>query len=285
MTVTRMAVEEPPAFDASALLRHYVELCPNLFRRMDELPTGSEPEKSPRFPRTQWSIVLRARDKANAPAAKRALDDLCETYWYPLYAFARGKGKSHHDAKDLTQGFFLYLLAIDLFADADPSKGKLRTFLLTAFSRYLIRVYHHENSGIAGGGRIVSLDEKLEQGERIYEAETAVDQNPVSFFDRSWAKSVLDAAKEVIRGEEAANGKVESFQVLQVFLEPDRGQVHSYEAVAARLGLRQEALRQVVSRLRKRYGQAVRAQIAGTLDDPTKEAIDDEMRYLREALG
>jgi DNA-directed RNA polymerase specialized sigma24 family protein len=253
---------------------------------MDDTAERSEPEKVLRFPPTQWSIVLRARDKTNTPAAEKALALLCETYWYPLYAFARSKGQGHHDAKDLTQGFFLYLLKQDLFADADPIKGKLRTFLLTAFERFLIRSYHHANAGIRGGGQVFeSLDEKLEQGERIYGRESPVDRNPAHVFDRSWAISVLDAAKQVIRTEEAANGKAESFQVLQAYLEPDRGQVLSYEAVAARLGLRQEGLRQIVSRLRKRYGQAIRAQIAGTLDDPTKEAIDEEMRYLREAVG
>lgn len=253
---------------------------------MDDPPKSPEPEKAPRFPPTQWSIVLRARDKENTPAAEKALGELCETYWYPLYAFARSKGQPEHDAKDLTQGFFLYLLKQDLFADADPVKGKLRTFLLTAFERFLIRSYHYANAQMRGGGQIFeSLDEKLEQGERIYQRDGAMERNPAHVFDHSWAISVLEAAKKVIQAEERANGKAESFEVLQAFLEPDRGRVHSYEAAAAHLGLRQEALRQIVSRLRKRYGQAIRAQVAGTLESPTSEAIDDEMRYLREALG
>jgi DNA-directed RNA polymerase specialized sigma24 family protein len=253
---------------------------------MDDLPKSSEPEKGLRFPATQWSIVLRARDKKNTPAAEKALGELCETYWYPLYAFARSKGQTDHDAKDLTQGFFLYLLKQDLFADADPIKGKLRTFLLTAFERFLIRSYHHANAKMRGGGQIFeSLDEKLEQGERIYQRDASRERNPALVFDHSWALSVLQAAKKVIREEEAANGKAGAFELLQAFLEPDHSRVHTYEAVAARLGLRQEALRQIVSRLRKRYGQAIRAQIAGTLENPTNEAIEDEMRYLREALG
>jgi DNA-directed RNA polymerase specialized sigma24 family protein len=240
-----------------------------------------------RFPATQWSVVLRARDRVNAPAAEKALGALCEIYWYPLYAFARSKGKSHHDAKDLTQGFFLYLLEQDLFASADPGKGKLRTFLLIAFDRYMIRDFHYWKTTIRGGGlqNFVSLDEKFEEGERTYRHEPFVNADPTRVFERSWAVSVLEASKEVIRMEEAAQGKTEYFEVLKPFLEPDRGSAHSYEAIAARLGLSQQALRKAVSRLRKRYGQVIRAQIADTLDDPTDAAIEGEMRYLREALA
>jgi DNA-directed RNA polymerase specialized sigma24 family protein len=241
---------------------------------------------SSRFPRTQWSVVLRARDTREATEASKALSLLCETYWYPLYGFARTKGYSEHDAKDLTQGFFLYVLEHNLFGGADPDKGKLRTFLLTLFQRYLIRDYRKNVAERRGGGRAVeSLDQQFEEGERAYRNEPAVDQDPVAVFTRAWATSVLTGAQELLRAEMATDRKSATFLALKPFLEPDRDEAYSYEGVAKQLGIRQDALRQMVSRMRKRYGELIRAQVADTLQNPTPEAIADEMRCLREAMG
>jgi DNA-directed RNA polymerase specialized sigma24 family protein len=239
-----------------------------------------------RFPRTRWSIVLRAQDKSAVTEAQRALNTLCETYWYPLYAFARSKGYSEHDAKDSTQGFFLYLLEQNLFADADREKGKLRTFLITVFQRYLIRDYRKREAEKRGGGqRISSLDEMLEEGEGKYRREPSVSQDPADVFLKAWATSILDKSRELLRTEMAREGKNEAFRALTPFLDPDRDRSHSYETVARQLSIRQDALRQVVSRLRKRYGELIRAQIADTLDNPSGDAIDEEMRCLRAAMG
>ena len=239
-----------------------------------------------RFPRTRWSIVLRAQDKSNVTEAQRALNTLCETYWYPLYAFARSKGYSEHDAKDSTQGFFLYLLEQNLFADADREKGKLRTFLITVFQRYLIRDYRKREAEKRGGGQsISSLDEMLEEGEGKYRREPFVNQDPSDVFLKAWATSILDNSRELLRAEMAREGKNETFRALTPFLDPDRDRTHSYETVARQLSIRQDALRQVVSRLRKRYGELIRAQIADTLDNPTRDAIDEEMHCLRAAMG
>jgi DNA-directed RNA polymerase specialized sigma24 family protein len=255
------------------------------------MPPSSDPGQESRgsverFPRTRWSIVLRAQDKSNVTEAQRAISTLCETYWYPLYAFARSKGYSEHDAKDSTQGFFLYLLEQDLFAGADREKGKLRTFLITVFHRYLIRDYRQREAEKRGGGQsIASLDEMLEEGEGKYRREPFVNQDPAEVFLKAWAVSVLDLSRQLLHKEMGAEGKSETFQALEPFLEPDRERTHSYEAVARQLGVRQDALRQVVSRFRKRYGELIRAQIADTLEDPSKEAIDEEMRVLRAAMG
>jgi DNA-directed RNA polymerase specialized sigma24 family protein len=250
---------------------------------------ASSPESAnsaQRFPRTRWTLVLQAQDKSNATDAHTALNTLCETYWYPLYAFARSKGYSEHDAKDFTQGFFLYLLEHDLFSQADRDKGKLRTFLVTVFQRYLIRDYRRNEAEKRGGGlSIDSLDEKFEEGEGRYRLEPFVNQDPAEVFLKAWAVSVLDLSRRLLHKEMGAEGKSETFQALEPFLEPDRERTHSYEAVARQLGVRQDALRQVVSRFRKRYGELIRAQIADTLEDPSKEAIDEEMRVLRGAMG
>lgn len=246
--------------------------------------SGQRPDSSKpnlRFPATQWSVVLRFKEKADAAGARQALAILCETYWYPLYSFACTKGKSHHDAQDLTQGFFAYVLEKDVFADADQNKGKLRTFLLTVFWRYMNRDYH------AGGGRdrsYVSLDEAVGEGGQNYGDRASVEPDAHKIFDEAWAHAILSAAKKELQAEEDASGKAEFFHVLQPFLEADSVRGLSYETVAIRLGLNLAAVRQAVSRLRKRYHQFVRSKIAATLPEPTEEAIDEEMRYLREIM-
>ena len=236
---------------------------------------------SHRFPATQWSLVLRSQNKGDVTEANKALATLCETYWYPLYAFACSKGKSHHDAQDLTQGFFAYVLERDIFSDADRTKGKLRTFLLTVFSRYISRDYHaHGRNDHVHS----SLDENARGTEGKLETQPSVEPDADRLFDQAWAHSTLTAAKRELQAEEESAGKGEIFQVLQSFLEADSVRGLSYEAVAVRLGLNQAAARQAVSRLRKRYHHLIRAQIATTLLEPTEEAIDEEMRYLREAF-
>jgi DNA-directed RNA polymerase specialized sigma24 family protein len=234
-----------------------------------------------RFPATQWSLVLRSQNKGDVTEANKALATLCETYWYPLYAFACSKGKSHHDAQDLTQGFFAYALEKDIFSDADRSKGKLRTFLLTVFSRYISRDYH---ARVRNDQMHKSLDENTRGADRKLENQPSVDPDADRIFDQAWAHSTLTAAKKELQAEEEAAGKGEVFQVLQPFLEADSVRGLSYEAVAVKLGFNQAAARQAVSRLRKRYHHLIRAQIATTLQEPTEDAIDEEMRYLREAF-
>jgi DNA-directed RNA polymerase specialized sigma24 family protein len=239
-----------------------------------------------RFQPTQWTLVLRAREQGNEREAKSAIEMLCQAYWYPLYAFARKQGFAPHDAQDVTQGFFAYLLEKDLFAAADRNLGKLRTFLLTAFTRFISRERAHESAAKRGGGRIVeSLDQEFESGERRYRLEPADHITPEQIFARSWALSLLDVAKAQIQANEAAAGRSEVFKVLEPFLEQNRDPSISYVSVSSRLGMSQEAVRKAVSRLRERYRDAVRDQIANTLRAPTDEEIESEMRSLRAALS
>jgi RNA polymerase sigma-70 factor (ECF subfamily) len=240
-----------------------------------------------RFAPTRWTIVLKLREQQeNSRETTGALDFLCHTYWYPLYAFARKQGNSAHDAQDLTQGFFSYLLEKDLFAAADRNLGKLRTFLLTAFTRYITRERVHAAAQKRGGGRrLESLDEEFDDGERRYRLEPADKVTPEQIYARSWALSLLKAAKEGVAKKETRAGRGDAFKVLEPFLEQDRDQSVTYDAVARRLSMSQEAVRKAVSRLRERYRDAVRDEIANTLRDPSDKEIDTEMRSLWAALS
>lgn len=239
-----------------------------------------------RFEPTRWTLVLRAQGVDNTREAGRALEALCLTYWYPLYAFARKQGHPAHDAQDFTQGFFSYLLEKNLFASADRNLGKLRTFLLTAFTRYISRERVHAAAQKRGGGkRIESLDEEFDDGEHRYRLEPADKVTPEQLYARSWTLSLLKAAKEQIEAKEVATGRGEAFRVMEPFLEQERDPTVSYESVARRLHMSQEAARKAVSRLRERYREAVREQIAGTLRDPSEKDIDTEMKSLWSALS
>jgi DNA-directed RNA polymerase specialized sigma24 family protein len=236
-----------------------------------------------RFKPTRWSVVLRARE--DLPEAKSALDTLCRMYWYPLFAFARHHGHAPHDAQDLTQGFFGYVLEKNLFAAADRETGKLRTFLLTAFTRFLVRERDRARAQKRGGGQLIeSLDQEFELGERRYRHEPIDRVTPEEIFARSWADSVLNAAKAECAKQEAAAGRAEMYRVLESFLERNTRCEVKYKDLAVQLGWSEEALRQAVKRLRDRYRKTIRDLIAETLIDPTEQAIDEEMRFLRAAL-
>jgi len=237
------------------------------------------------FQPTRWSVVLRARDAGDLREAKNALDTLCRMYWYPLFVFARRHGHAPHDAQDLTQGFFSYALEKDLFAAADREAGKLRTFLLTAFTRYLIRERDRARAQKRGGGQVIeSLDHKFELGEDRDRNQPVDRATPEQIFTRSWAFSVLDAAKVACARKEASAGRAEMFRALECFLERNTLREVRYKDLAGQLGLSEECLRQAVKRLRNRYRKIIRDLIAETLTDPTEQAIDEEMRLLRAAL-
>jgi len=234
------------------------------------------------FPVTRWTAILQVQ-RQDTITAKRALEDLCGTYWYPLYAFARRLGFSPADAQDLTQGFFSYVFEKDLFANADRELGKLRTFLLTAFRRYTSDVRDREQAQKRGGGQeILSLDLKL--GEENYLAEPADPATPERFFERNWAMSVLREAFSDLSETEAAAGRGEQFVVIAQFISPDDEPSDSYASVAAQLGISEDNVRQTVSRLRRRFRDSLRQHIADTLNNPTEQQIDDELIALKEAL-
>ena len=238
------------------------------------------PEGARQFRSTHWSVVLAAGD-TQSPQTSQALEKLCLAYWYPLYAFVRRQGWNAHDSQDLTQGFFAYLLEKKAFGKADPAKGKFRTFLLASLSNYLNN--ERDKAGRlkrGGGAEILPLD--VEQGEERFQAELASKDSPEVIFERQWAQTVIQQVVARLQEEFAAAGQAERFKVLKDFLMGDSPGL-SYTDAAASLGMTVPAVTSAIHRLRGRFRELFRNEIANTVDDPDK--MDEEIRYLLNALG
>lgn len=228
--------------------------------------------------------MLRVLDSGDSLLRKQALADLCRDYWYPLYAFARRQGRSQEDAEDLTQGFFIHALERDVFSLADRNLGTLRTFLLKIFQRYMGDVRDRERALKRGGGQEhLSLD--LEGGENLYAADLATGESPELLFDRTWAQALLRAAHAALATGEQEAGRGKQFEILQSFLTPDSVAEQGYDSVASAADMNPEAVRQAVSRLRKKFRRCLREAIAATLHEPDEARIDEELTALRVALG
>lgn len=239
-------------------------------------------EHSGAFKPTRWSLVLRAVGE-QSPTAGSALDELCRAYWYPLFCFARRRGLGVADAEDATQGFFARILQAETFAAANPAKGRLRTFLLTAFQRYLIDFDKHRFAQKRGGqAGTLSLDSD-EEHSRL---DPADHRTPEKLFEQQWALAVLANTLATLEREWESQGRAETFAELRQFLSFDQEESpESYGAVAARLDMSPGAVRLGVFRLRKRYREVLFAQIADTLSDPSSAAIAEEIRALYAALA
>jgi len=232
------------------------------------------------FSTTHWSVVLNAGNAAN-PAADQAMERLCQTYWYPLYCYVRKRGRRPEEAEDLTQEFFARLLAKNYLRALDRQKGKFRWFLLAAIEHFLANEWHRDQCQKRGGGRrLISLDDH--DGERRYELEPADTMAPDRIFERRWAAALLDQAMQRLRGEFAGSGKSETFEVLSPFLSEGRSELTHAQA-GAKLGMTEGAVNVAVHRLRKRYGELVREEVAHTVSSP--DQIDEELRCLLASLS
>jgi RNA polymerase sigma-70 factor (ECF subfamily) len=240
-----------------------------------------QPASAParQFATTRWTLVAAAR-QVNSPQAREALAALCQAYWYPLYAFARRRLPSVHDAQDLTQAFFAELLEKDYLQAADPRRGKFRAFLLTAFKHFLARQREREGAQKRGGGRVaVPLD--FQAGERRYGQEPADLATPDSIYERRWALAILEQTLAQLRQEMAAAGKEKLFDCLKGALVSD-GLQQSQAEIAAQLGLTDSAVKAAVFRLRRRYQELLRAEVAQTLTSPAE--VEDELRDMFAAV-
>ena len=232
------------------------------------------------FASTRWSLVI-AAGRRSSPEAAGALESLCRTYWFPLYAYVRRRVPDRHEAQDLTQEFFSRLLELNHFAVADPERGRFRAFLLTALKHFLTNEWEKSRALKRGGGRApLSLD--FDSGESRLSLEPANDQTPERLFDRQWAITLLDQVLIRLQTERDAAGKGRQFETLKQFLTGGREEA-SYANVAAELGMSAGAVKVAAHRLRQRYRELLRAEVAQTVAAP--EEVDDEIRRLFEALG
>ncbi len=243
--------------------------------------TRSEPgaPDSAGFAATRWTVVLAAADQRDAPAAADALAELCRTYWYPLYAFIRRRGYESHAAEDLTQEFFARLLDKRLLAGADREKGKFRAFLLAAVKNFLANEWDRSRAQKRGGGRAVVAWDAL-SAEARYQLEPAHELTPERLFERRWALGLLDQVLARLQDEFDEGGKARLFDALKGTLAG--GMIETYAAIADRLGISEVAVKVAVHRLRRRYRELLRAEIAHTVADPAE--IDEEIRHLLNCL-
>ncbi|MEO6741059.1 MAG: sigma-70 family RNA polymerase sigma factor [Chthoniobacteraceae bacterium] len=245
---------------------------------MSDKSTSSQKAEAGRFEATRWSIVV-AAGAADSQRAHRALEHLCTAYWYPLYAFVRRQGHSPHDAQDLTQEFFARLLARNFLGDADPGKGRFRSFLLGALKHFLSDEWDRARAQKRGGGQQpISLH--AESAETRYQLEPADESSAEKIYERRWALALLDEVLKRLRDEFAREGKEHIFEELKSAL---TGGKVPYAEIAARLDVKEGAVRTAIHRLRTRYRKLVRAEIAETV--ATSAEVDAELQHLFAALS
>jgi RNA polymerase sigma-70 factor (ECF subfamily) len=232
------------------------------------------------FATTHWSDVLGARHGDSAEAAA-ALERLCRTYWPPLYAFLRREGRSPHDAQDLTQAFFAHLLQRDFLKNVGHQKGKFRSFLLAALRHFLSDVWDKVRAEKRGGRQtFVSLDDH--DAEEWYRLEPDASAPAERVFERRWALTLLEQALAHLRDEFAGAGKAREFDHLKTFLSTPTSD-GAYHDAAAELGLAVDTIAVKVHRLRQRYGELIREEIAQTVASTAE--IEEELRHLFDAVG
>ena len=237
--------------------------------------SDEKPAHRGRFATTRWTLVLAAGQRSS-----EALNSLCETYWYPVYAFVRHQGFDADAALDLTQEFFARVLEKNYFGHADPARGRFRAFLLTSARHFLSNERDRARALKRGGSTpIVSLDAETAEG--AYQLEGRDDLTPEKLFDAHWATVTLDRALARLQRAYAAAGNPETFEGLKGYLTGDSEDV-SYAEVARTLKSTEAAVKVAVHRLRRRFREALVEEIADTVSSPAE--IDAEIRHLREAV-
>jgi DNA-directed RNA polymerase specialized sigma24 family protein len=227
------------------------------------------------FATTHWSVVLSA-GQAASPSAAAALEELCRTYWYPLYAFVRCKGHSPHDAQDLTQAFFGRLLGKNYVAQADRERGRFRTFLLAALSHFLADEWDKQRRIKRGGGQVMISFDGVSAEER-YRLEPIGQLDPAKLYERRWVTTLFDNVLARLKQEFNDSGKGKLFDHLRSALLVENKE-SSYAQLGLPLGLKEDAVKQAVHRMRRRYRELFRQEIAQTVAEPSE--VEDELKHL-----
>jgi RNA polymerase sigma-70 factor (ECF subfamily) len=227
------------------------------------------------FATTHWTVVL-AAGRRHTPQSDGALEELCRTYWFPLYAYVRRRGHIKEDAEDLTQAFFARFLARNYLAGLSAERGRFRAFLLASLKHFLANEWKKSQRLKRGGGeKLLSLDWRT--ADTQFQVAATNEPSPDKAFDREWALALLAKVIERLRVECESDGKAKLFGQLKIFLTAGKGE-QSHTEAAKRLGMDETAVRVAVHRLRKRYRILLRDEIAQTLADAAD--VDEEMRAL-----
>ena len=242
--------------------------------------SSSAPAPAGVFATTHWSVVL-AAGQDSSPASLAALETLCRAYWYPLYAYVRRRGHGPEDAQDLTQEFFQRLLASDWIARADQNKGRFRTFLVCGLENFLANEWQKARRIKRGGGReLIALD-SLDAEER-YRLEPPDAASADKLFERRWALTLLDRVLARLQTEMTGSGEGDRIEALRGVLlgEPS---TEGYAALAQQAGVSESTVKSWVRRLRHRYRELLREEVAQTVN--SREEVEDELRYLFRVLA
>jgi RNA polymerase sigma-70 factor (ECF subfamily) len=243
-------------------------------------PPTADSQGSSQFATTRWSIISAAADR-DSPESRDALEALFTAYWYPLYVYIRRHGFSPEQAEDLTQEFFATLLEKDFFRGIDRSRGSFRSYLIACVRHFLANERDRAMAQKRGGGRaILSLD--FPSAESQYRQAGSSGMTAESLYERQWALTLLGQVLDRLRDEWQSAGRGRLFDAVKHFLTGETGS-QAYDAVAAELGMTAGAVRVAVHRLRRRYGELIREEIARTVRDPSE--VDGEIRDLFRALG
>ena len=236
------------------------------------------------FPSTHWTVVLAAgRSQTEPEIAEAALAELCQTYWAPLYSFVRSRGYTVHDAQDLTQSFFAYLLEHKIYARVERQKGKFRSFLLASLKNFLTHAADRERTLKRGGAQnfLPLNEEQVEEAESLFQTHSGTSSEDW-LFDRSWAEALIAAGLERLSAEYKGESKEKLFNELRIFVAGGADPLPTYAELADRLGITQSTLRSHVTRLRARYREALRTEVRRTVDIETH--VEEELHELLHLL-
>jgi RNA polymerase sigma factor (sigma-70 family) len=245
---------------------------------------GNGCHQSDLFPSTHWSVVVAAsKSQAEPQTAQAALAELCQTYWAPLYSFVRSRGHSVHDAQDLTQSFFAYLIERKIYARVDRQKGRFRSFLLVSLKNFLADASDRERTLKRGGGQdfLPLHEEQIKEAESLFQNHRGASSED-GLFDRSWAEALVTAGLERLSADYRSEGKEKLFNELRIFVAGCAGPPPGYGELTVRLGITESTLRSHVTRLRARYREVLRAEVRQTVE--TEAEVDEELHELLRVL-